>query len=877
MKEQIKDNAGAYLSAKQFRSLKDCENLLRFQKLNLKSKNFDKNVFVRRAVKRVLNGEDMESVFSEYQREWFDSDLQYETEKEKDYEKVRRLASYVREEGYVCKGTDIPYTVTFDKTVKIKNMLIRGIRGKFDFALEKDGVRTNVLLQTSALRYSERARKEDNRPDAAVELLAAALASKESDMVSLWSLKNKDDKGGSLPAFESRKGKNVVSISCEGKEEKLRMLFHQLAQPCAKDCAGCIYKSVCQLPDLSFPEMEEKEKKTGTGKKQFTAAQRKVIDHVNGPMCCIAVPGAGKTTALTERLVRLCKKGIRPDSILMLTFTKKAAAEIRERVSERLEAEGIRKMPEISTYNAFGYSVLKENPTYFGKRLRLADEIDNLDLIRKCVLSSPKIADVSYSGIYSEYGLISQLNTMFGQITKDGEDAFRERYGERRDVEGILRVYEKYTQEYERAGYISYDDQIRLALEMFETWPELLAGYARKYEYIMVDEFQDSSEEQVDMIYSIAHIHDNIVVVGDDDQSVYGWRGGSPKFMLQFQKDFPKAEMVYMEDNFRSRNGILAAADALINGNGNRYEKKIKGHDDSKAVPVYVKSTTREYLGTLVKKALEKGMKPGEIAVLARNNKRLDTAYDILSSHVKCTAPKDFLVEDAVFQTIYDVLNLYYKGIGQDESLYRLFKRLSADPADLPLAGGENLYDRMRKTQIIPDMENGKECLQQLQQMKKTAFTRAAQTVTECIGFARFGKDLTEILAGIIRKMFGLETHPASDRLLEMAEDKALVRMKDLYQMMDNMILFRSAERVGYEQSEDAVNLLTCHDSKGKEFRTVIIYGAEDFENSPEEVRVFYVAMTRAMKNLYLVETSRNQNEDVFEKIRPFVKIVSEQ
>ena len=879
MVEEKAKLVGEFLSAKQFRSLKICDNHLKFQRLHLKSKEFEKYMFLRKAVKSCLKGKNLEQVFSDYKREWFDSELQFETEQAKDYEKVRRLIAYTKEQGYNCCGIDVPYVVTFTKTVNVKGIPVQGIKGNFDFVLEKekDGVRTNVLLQAGKLIYSERARNLEKKPENAVELLAAALAVPDKDVVALWSLKNKDDKGGTLPAFESRKGKNTISFCVERKEDLLRRLFSQLAKPCENDCDDCIYKSVCQMPDL-LQEVEEStdEKKEQRREKHFTDAQRRVIDHVNGPMCCIAVPGAGKTTALTERLVSLCKKGIRPQSILMLTFTKKAAAEIRERVSVRLAAEGIRNMPEISTYNAFGYAILKDNPTYLGKRLRLADEIDQLELIKECVLSSPKIEDVSYSGIYSEYGLINQLKTMFDQIKKDGEDAFRTRYGERKDVEGILKVYAKYTEEYEKAGYISYDDQICLAAEMLNNWPELLAGYAQKYEYIMVDEFQDSSEEQVDLIYSIAHIHDNIVVVGDDDQSVYGWRGGSSKFMLQFQKDFPKAEMVYMEDNFRSRNGILAVADALIAGNGSRFEKKIKGHDASSMIPIYVKSTSRDFLWTLVEKALKSGMEPGEIAVLARNNKRLNTAYEILSPMVKCATPKDFLVEDAVFQTVYDLLNLYFRGLDQDESLYRVFKRLSADVTTLNLGRGESLYSRMRAKEVIPELINGKDCLKQLQEMKPTAFTRAAGIITECIGYAEFGKDLTEILRGMLMKMFGMESHPVVNRLLEIAEDKAFVRLKDLYCMMDNMILFRSTERVGYDPSRDAVNLLTCHDSKGKEFRTVFIYGAEDFENEPEEIRVLYVAMTRAMKNLYLIETSRNQNEDVIEKIRPYVKIVSE-
>ena len=876
MKEKVK-SAGKFLSVKQFACLQNCEKILGFQELKLKTKALEKISFLKDATKRCLMGADISDVFQSYSQEWFESVLQYETEREKDYKKVARLLRYVEEQGYTCQGTNVPYMVTFSKTITIKGIPVSGIKGMIDFVLEREGHRTNVFLQGKALKYSDRAKKPEKKPENAMELMAAALAVADADTVALWSLKNKDDKGATLPAFESRKGKNIVSISADNKEEKLLRLFQNMTQFCEKNCDECFYKEICKLPEVTVQERAEKKEVTEKGEKKiFTDAQQQVIDHTNGPMCCIAVPGAGKTTALTERLISLCKKGIQPESILMLTFTNKAATEIKERVSARLAAEGIKRMPEISTYNAFGYSILKENPTYLGKRLRLADDIDNMKLIADCLLSSPKIEGMSYSGIYSEYGLVNQLFQLFNQIREKGEEIFREEYRERKDVEGILTVYHRYKEEYEKAGYISYDDQITLAGELLSDWPNLLAGYAKRYEYIMVDEFQDSSEDQIDLIYSIAHVHDNIVVVGDDDQAIYGWRGGSSQFMLQFQKDFPSAAMVYMEDNFRSRNGILDVANALICDNSERFKKQIKGHDEETVMPVYAKATTKDFLQVLVKKAVSSGIKPGDIAVLARNHKRLDDAYQVISPIEKCTTPKDFMIEDAVFQMLYDVLNLYYRGVTEDESLYRFFYRLEADARKLELGNGTCLYECMVRKEVIPDLMEGRKSLEALKKMPQTSFTKAAAVLVECFGYAAYGKDLTEILTGILKKTINMEDHPVLRKLLEMAENKAIIKLKKLYNAMDNMVLFRATDRVGYDPAEDAVNLLTCHDSKGKEFRTVIIYGIEDFENTPEEIRVLYVAATRAKKNLYMVETSQNKNMDVFEKMRPWVKIISQ-
>lgn len=888
MKAQVKTNEAVnaekkYVSAISLKKLHDCRKANVFSELGLKYEGFENTKFVKNAVITCITKEnpvqELEKLFeSDYDRTWFDSEPQFDAEKEKDFTRAKRVLDYIQEEDYKIVDTWVPYHTEFSRPLLYRGTSLTGIEGKFSFVLEnKKGQKEYVMLRSGEPKYSTLARKEGNFPEDSIELLAGWLAVADTEAtISLWHLKNKDDKGSTLPSFESRKGKNIVSVKFDDPAKVSDKFFRMLAtQECA-DCDSCIHKKVCRQAELRLPESTVKvEEKKEQKEKKFTSAQQEVINHVNGPLCCIAVPGAGKTTALVERLVNLCRKNIRPESILMLTFTNKAAAEIEERVHNILVREGIKGTPQISTYNAFGFSVLKDNPMYLGRRVKLADKVDIYRLIKQALAQAPRIKNCSYAGLYTPFGLIHQMEKFIYEIEEKGEGEFREKYGERKDVDGILAVYAKYVAAYKKAGYISFDDQIRIAGELLNRWPALLEKYSSKYEYIMIDEFQDSSEEQVDMIYTIAHCHNNIVAVGDDDQNIYGWRGGSSKYMLQFQKDFPDAKMIFMEDNFRSRKGILEAANSLIQNNGERYEKKLIDHNDEPAKPVYVKTMEKEYLAVIVKKALSCGIKPGDIAILGRSAKRLEDVQNILKDVVKCALPKDYVVEDAVFIGIYDMLKLYFTGLDNDTSLYRVLTRMGIKTEALIFEDRkESLYNRMVNAKRIPKLKMTTQCMDSL--TGNEPFTMVGRKILECFGAIKYKEDISEILSVVLENLFELSAHPVVDVLKEMADNRGIVKIKDLYVLMDAMLIFNTEERVGYDVATDAVNLFTCHDSKGKEFPTVIVYGVEDFKDEEEEIRVLYVSMTRAMKNLYLVETSYNQNQEVFERIRSKVKVVAQ-
>lgn len=892
VKLQHQEQDGVRLDAKTLKMARDCRRKVGFSALSLNYDGAEVRSFVRRAANYMLelqmNGEvDWErcviEFFKDYRQDWFDSVVEYSTSLSRDQKMVLRMGRYIAENGYKPLKTAYPYSVKFSP-VDICGMELSGFSGKIDVLLEKEGKITAVLLFSGEPKYSSRAKKSERRPENSIELLTMYLALYQripGIQVELWYLKNKDDGGELIDKFEHRPGKNIVrGVFTGAAGDIFKRLLALLNEEESRDCENCIHRKICQVEEFRADEVSETVENSQPAKVVYTKQQQRVIDHINGPMCVVAVPGAGKTKSLVARMVNLIRIGVAPRNILFVTFTKKACSEIEERVKVELAKLGIRKEPSIMTFNSLGYSILRENPLYAGgKRLKLADDGDRYRLIYEAVVSCPAIKGVSYVGLKGEHGLVRQLDKLFAELDESeeknpgkSEEIFRQIYAERKDVDGILTCYHKYKEKYNEAGFISYDDQVNLVLDMFEEYPVLKRKYAERFQYIMVDEFQDTCREQAEMIYGIAKQHNNFVVVGDDDQSIYRWRGGTSEFMLHFQDDFPTAETVYMSDNFRSDSGILSAADCLIQGNGMRYEKHIVSHGDKGYAPAYIKGEP-QYLATVVNKILAAGGKPGKICVLARNNKRLEQAKEILDNiSVPVNLAKDYLVKDAVFLAIYDVLALYYGGLKQDVPFYRLMRRcnLSVKKPERKLSLYENLLAEGKLCLI--DMEQP-ESLKAYAQETLSAEMMFGSKLLSCFGIIK-GGNIRKVLERILFEFFHVSSHRVVEALCDMAEEKGIIKCSKLYAMMRDMVVFDTKNRAGYEVSKDAVNLLTSHDSKGKEFDTVIIYGVEDYEDSEEEVRVLYVSMTRAQKNLYLLETSMPENTAIFDKLSDYVTVI---
>lgn len=884
--KKITAGESIYLSENDVATLRECGSKFQYRKYGMELSGLESRRFIKDTIRKmaafVKEGissdgleEALEKRFEEYERDWFASDVEYESEKKRDYRKVSRLFHYIESNDFQVREVCKPYQSSFSRPFQYKETYLAGLSGYFDLVLEKEGKITLVSLQGGKPPYSSLARKKENLSCNSLELLTiqlAGYAQYDNFSAELWYLSNKDDTGMNLSDFEHRPEKNIVRADFSEKSpaEIFSHFLDILLSENSCDCAKCFYKQLCQLPELRKDEKGNGERRESTTahEKTFTPKQEQVISHMNGPMCVIAVPGAGKTTALVYRLVNLINQGVRPEKILMLTFTKKAAREISERVDTLLE-DG-KHLPVISTYNALGFSILKENPMYVGgRRLKLADDVDRYRMVYDALTSCEKVKDVSYAGIHCEHGLVRNMDAMFTEIEKISEEEFIRRYKSRKDVDGILRVYHAYKDRYESENFIGFDDQIRMVNELFEEYPILAERYGTQFEYIMVDEFQDTSEMQADMIYAMAKFTNNLVVVGDDDQAIYGWRGGTSEFMLNFQKDFPDAKMVYMEDNFRSGSGILTLADAIMAKEDNRYKKKITAHQSCANKPIYVKGVPGN-LASMVSSLLKQGVQPGEICILGRTNKRLGEVEMQLAGVVPVTTPKDYLVQDAVFLAIADMLRLYFKGLDSDISFYRIMRYMGI--SCVPYRG-RSLYQSMVEAGRIEELEVTPQCMN-IYAKADTMEMKAGLAILKSFEKIKYAS-IKEALSTIIEAVFGIASHKVVDAIMEMVDERAIGDIRSLYALMDDMIKYQVTKRVGYEVSKNAVNLLTCHDSKGKEFNYVILYSVEDFNTAPDSLRCVYVAVTRAKKGLYMLEGSVAKEKALFDIMSPYMQVAN--
>ena len=313
-------------------------------------------------------------------------------------------------------------------------------------------------------------------------------------------------------------------------------------------------------------------------------------------------------------MVRMIKNGILPEQILFVTFTKKAAGEILERARRVLGEESA--LPAIFTFHSLGYTILRKHEDFIGKSLKIAEKVDYYRLILQIIDEISPLSGIDYDGLTGDFGLLSRIYNAVLSIEKDGLEEWK-KHADFPDPDGLGCLYQKLKERMKEEGYICFDEQIQLTNQLFSEYPDVLKSYQQRFRYVMIDEFQDISSDQVDLVYAIAS-HGNIVVVGDDDQSIYSWRGGSNYYLLHFQEMWSNSKIVILPDNFRSVDHILEAANALIANNTNRYRKSLRSHHRATVRPIYRKNVLVDTIRDLIASAERSGYKPGDIAIIAR-------------------------------------------------------------------------------------------------------------------------------------------------------------------------------------------------------------------------------------------------------------------
>ena len=878
---KINNFTAGTISPREIIKQRECEYYLINKRAYLKENDSEKSYFYKKWLSDIkvkkLNTQNTNSVevnlkeiFDNwFLKEWFSIPQAYETSYAKHFAMAERFIEYFNSRELEVIGVDGLCELFTGGQLKWQDVAFSRIADTCDFIVKdaKDG-KVHVIKVVSSMPYSMRARSQVNKPVNSPELILmkAAFIEQYPDCVcELWSIKSSKDSGIKLAEnFDF----NVVSCDFDGFETKdalLLFLYDVMAMNVNHaSCSECRYKAYCPKTLSTFhPECVEEEVKTSYVEPKFTEEQTELIEHVDGPLSVVAIPGAGKTASLVARCKRLIEKGIDARNILLVSFTKKACEELVARLKLAL---GTNDIPLVLTLNAFGNNILINNRGVIGRRFKLADDCDCMALIEELMPSQPSIEGASYEGAEGAYGIIPTLYRYFQEIDKNGKEWFLEKYPTK-DTDNIFSFYDAFKAEYNKRGNISYEDQIGYALDLLRSNAKVAFMMSRLYRYIMVDEYQDVNEAQAELIDIIAQHHQNLVVVGDDDQSIYGWRGGSNKFLINFEDRYAGAKLLKFCDNFRSTDKILSACQTLINkNNGSRIEKTFVAHRNGTNAPCLFKNFTPEAVPGIVERANKAGFNNGDIAIICRKNKGVELVSAALNkSGVEVISPRDFLINDALYLAIRDVLSLMYTGI-EDVPLYRLLRCLDVQPRSMVrIAKYKNstLYDQLVSEGYMYSLSD--ETYENFEPMMPDPDSIIENLMypvlnAGCKIYNAFkvssSRKVTDTIPGIAKALFGEDAikHPSLRALLEQADERGIADTVKLLEFMNHQLRFNSTNGVDYAKSESRVNVMTAHASKGKEFPFVLVFGVEEFEEDEESTRLLFVAMSRAKKSLFLAE-----------------------
>lgn len=759
------------------------------------------------------------------------------------------------------------YPVEAEVPLCCREVSVTQINGRADILVEHDdGTITGIVLCRKFERpYSYRARKEENKVMGSVELLVLlkGLRAAFPDRivrVMMVRLVSPTDKNNCLAEFEKKPGDNVICMTEEeflaAHPEGVAAHIKQLAENAEPGkCRDCTFLEMCQSANKIYVNVQ---KNLPVQKKSydFSKVQREVIEYETGPLRVCAGPGSGKTAVLVERIKRLIEKGVPPKRILAITFTKKAAQEMAERI-------GMENGPEVSTLHALAFRILTGNERLVGT-VRLASKVDCKDLLMR-VLDHAPISGVSYEGITMRYGLIATLIKDFDFIDRNGEETYRNAYPQK-DVDGILRAKRMYDAMYKELGFITYDDQIAMAVTLLKEYEGVLDAVQDSYDYVMVDEVQDLDEAQAEFVQLlIKSPENNIMICGDADQSIYAFRGGSNQFMLEFPEIYPETEDLWMEDNYRSSKEIVELASGLISQNAKRVPMKLRAMFKTGFRAIHIPFFKESHLPDLIMEILQKGYDYQDIAVIARTNKELlrlcedaDRAALAGGVTIPMERPKFYLREDFVFRSVLDLLELSIKGMGQDKPLFRLLSGFGCEVTKKEKQIG--LYDDHVIRGLICGFKG---------EAASRYYLKRELSESKSLDYA-YGKiysalqmlelPLKQALERLEEDFFPKDicTAEVFEKLRDIIYEKKIPAKWQLYNAMKAMEVFEDDTRIYYASGDkNQVHMLTAHDAKGKEFPVVIICGIDEFEGNDveEDRRLLYVALTRAKRVLFLLES----------------------
>ena len=587
-------------------------------------------------------------------------------------------------------------------------------------------------------------------------------------------------------------------------------------------------------------------------------AQEKAVCHNQGPMMLLAGPGSGKTTTMTRRVVHLITEcRVNPAHILVVTFTKAAAREMRERFWKLCALSGVRSNYSLVTFGTFHgifYGILKAAYGLTGKNILSEDK--KYELLKEIVYKEQ--VDTEDERELFE-GLVQEISEV-----KNARIPLEHYYSRNCPDEVFRRIYAAYVSACRRARLLDFDDMLLYCYDLLDQRPDILAGWREKFQYILVDEFQDINKLQYDIVKMLAAPRNNLFIVGDDDQSIYAFRGAKPEIMMHFPKDFPKVHTEILSCNYRSTEEIVEAAGKVISFNQRRFKKKIHANKE-KGMPPVVKIFEKEkeeerYVRECIRRYAQSGTPYEEMAVLYRTNSGAGFLVEKLMEYQIPFQMRDILP------------NLYEHWISRNMISYmKLAKGDRSRREFLQVMNRPNRYiSRAALEESTVSFEalrwhyEGKEwLLDRIDKLEEDLGKIREMTPYGAINYIRYGVGYDEYLKDYAsyRKLKVQDLYEVLEELADQAKgyktfDEWFAHIREYTENLKEQAKKQSAEKKG-------VVISTLHSIKGLEFDKVFImdvnegsipyHKAVSESDIEEERRLFYVGMTRAREELQLL------------------------
>lgn len=585
----------------------------------------------------------------------------------------------------------------------------------------------------------------------------------------------------------------------------------------------------------------------------FNQAQKNAIAHANGPCLVLAGPGSGKTLTIVNRIKNLIEKQkVRPEEILVITFTKYAAAEMKMRVKSMMQGKNL--PITMGTFHGIYYGILKW--AYKLGPQNILSEEEKYQMVRQ-IVSRKEIE------IFDEEDFLQEIVMEIG-LVKNNRQNIEEYESKRCSTSTFREIYHEYETLRKQIRKIDFDDMLVLCYQLFMQRPDVLKMWQGKFKYILVDEFQDINQVQYDVIKMLAAPENNLFVVGDDDQSIYSFRGADAKIMFQFKKDYPESDQILLDVNYRSTANIVKNARKVIEHNQVRFEKNISAKKKV-GLSLHVQETAdsneeSSYVAEKIAERVQNGIKLEDIAVLYRTHTDARALVEKLSESKIPFQMKEKLPNLYQHFIAKDIMAYFQLAIGNGSrsDLLQIMNRPKRYLARESVSGSDKMmFEEMRKFYDEKDwMQDRIDQLElDLRIMGKITPYAALNYLRKKVGYNDFLREYAQI-----RKM---QMQDLTDILAELEEAmKPYETIEEWFEHVEEYTRTLRLCEQRKEMEQNGVRLMTMHAAKGLEFDTVFIIQTNEGripyqkslreDNEEEERRLFYVGMTRAKELLQI-------------------------